>query len=309
MEDPIVPVEPVADDESALDASINDTISQIKAEHPVAANPPKPAETVPDAAAKAKVSEIAPSAEQPTAEVVPPKKDGSNEEPASAYEFRDPVKGKSESDESFQLRVQLSDLVKAKKAANTDVEKENLQAQIKELREVVFPNAISKNQSRTQPFINNGGASPDNVQPAKADPNAKSLTEAEVTNLINKREYDSSVKSTLDSFIESSPELQDSDVREVYFNLIDANYNWQGKTGKELRTVLDLAKRAMFPPSETIQEAVIKGAKVQEKVNAMQFPGGSIVKPGLTPGQQKDVDDMVATGMSEAKARALIFED
>ena len=40
----------------------------------------------------------------------------------------------------------------------------------------------------------------------------------------------------------------------------------------------------------------------------MQFPGGTIVKPGLNAEQQQSVNELVASGMSESKARELILD-
>jgi hypothetical protein len=102
--------------------------------------------------------------------------------------------------------------------------------------------------------------------------------------------------------------LKDPDVREVFFDFVDANYNWQGKSGKDLITILELAKEAMFKPSESIEERVIKGANVQEKVNAMQFPGGTNGKQDFSPEMRKSIDEMKATGMSEEKAIALLSD-
>jgi hypothetical protein len=64
----------------------------------------------------------------------------------------------------------------------------------------------------------------------------------------------------------------------------------------------------MFKPSESIQERVLKGANVQEKVNAMQFPGGTIAKSEYTPDVRKSIDELVATGLSEEKAIELISD-
>lgn len=300
----------VTDNESELDASINSTIDKIKAENHEAANPPQPAnesdaKNVSEQATGQKSdsanAEASPAQEAPSEEGVQPEN--------QAFEFKDPVKGKFESEESFQMRVQLAGLIKQKKLAKTDKEKSDLQGQIKGLRDdmsALLRGGVPKSPS----FNNNGSASSsDDTSQQETDSNTRPMTQAEVDAMLNRRDYDRSVRETLDSFISSSPELKDPDIQQVYFDFIDANYQWQGKTGKDLRTVLDLAKQAMFRPNETVQEAALKGAKVQEKINAMQFPGGSIARAGLTPDQQKDVDDMVAAGIPESKARALILED
>ena len=89
---------------------------------------------------------------------------------------------------------------------------------------------------------------------------------------------------------------------------IDSNYNWNGKVGKDLMTVLELARENMFKPSETIQERVLKGANVQEKVNAMQFPGGTNIRTGHSPEKQKAFDELKGTGLSESVALELLEE-
>ena len=116
------------------------------------------------------------------------------------------------------------------------------------------------------------------------------------------------VKSTLENFVERHAELKDEDVREVFFDFVDDNYNWQNKSGKELMTVLELARESMFKPSETIQERVLKGADVQNKVNAMQFPGGTIAKQDYSPEMSNSIKELVATGLSEEKAIELLSD-
>ena len=71
-------------------------------------------------------------------------------------------------------------------------------------------------------------------------------------------------------------------------------------------TVLELARENMFKPAETITERVLKGADVQNKVNAMQFPGGSTAKVEYSPEMLKSIDELKATGMSEEKALELL---
>ena len=73
-------------------------------------------------------------------------------------------------------------------------------------------------------------------------------------------------------------------------------------------TVLELARESMFKPSETITERVLKGANVQEKVNAMQFPGGTTAKSDYSPEMRKSIDELKATGMSEEKALELLSD-
>ena len=126
---------------------------------------------------------------------------------------------------------------------------------------------------------------------------------------ILKERLASDVKATLDSFVDRHTELKDVDTREVFFDFVDSNYNWQDKSGKELMTVLELAQESMFKPSETITERVLKGADVQNKVNAMQFPGGTVAKTDYSPEMRKSIDEMVATGLPEDKAIELLSDD
>ena len=104
------------------------------------------------------------------------------------------------------------------------------------------------------------------------------------------------------------PQLADEDVRDVFFTFVDNNYNWQGKTGKDLMAVLEFAREAYFRPSETIQEKVLKAAKVQEKVGVMQFPGATDSQSGISPELKQSIEELKATGMSEEKAIELLSE-
>jgi len=133
-------------------------------------------------------------------------------------------------------------------------------------------------------------------------------TKEDIAEVIQQERIAGEVKSTLEKFVERHSELSDADTREVFFDFVDENYNWQNKSGKELMTVLELARESMFRPSETIQERVLKGANVQEKVNAMQFPGGTIAKQERSPEMQNSIKELVATGMSEEKAIELLSD-
>ncbi len=116
------------------------------------------------------------------------------------------------------------------------------------------------------------------------------------------------IQSDLTKFVDEAKELKDPDVREVFFDYVDANLNWQGKSGKELRAVLGMAYEAMFRPAESIQDRVLKGAKVAEKVNAMQFPGGTGNEPAIPADKKADIDALVATGMTKEKAMELVSD-
>lgn len=295
---------PVVEDESELDKALEDSINEVKAGKTLEETPAKPEEkeTPP-----AKEETPAPEAEDPSKPLPP------EEKKEESYEFRIPNKGKFESDESYEKRIELLDLVKKRKLANTTEKKAELSEQIQ----------TTKNQLKT---LNGGDKSinnlnkvvedpkPDEVDPAlQADlERLKELggaTKEDVAEIVRQERLLIDTKATLDKFVERSVELKDPDVREVFFEFVDANYNWQGKTGKELLTVLELARENMFKPSETIQERVLKGADVQQKINSMSFPGNTGAKVEFSAEMRKDIDDLKATGMSEEKAIELLSDN
>ncbi len=246
-----------------------------------------------------------------------PKEEGASkpQEAANAkdeYEFRVPNKGKFESDESYEKRIELMDLVKRRKLATTPEQKEAISAEIKTTKGQI------KNLNGTDKITNplNQVAVENKVEEedeaTKADKERlKELggaTTEDIKKIMQQERFETDVTNTVKAFVDRTAELKDEDVREVFFDFVEANYNYQGKSGKELMTVLALAHESMFKPSESIQERVLKGANVQEKINAMQFPGGSVAKASLSPEMRKSVDEMVATGMSEAKALELLSD-
>lgn len=297
--EPEVKNDVIVDDESALDKELEESISAVKAGNALAPTEPVAPEVKQgDAPVVPKEELISPA---PTAE--DKKEDG--------YEFRIPNKGKFESDESYEKRIELLDLVKKRKLATTPEAKQALTEQISTAKGQL------KNLNSADKIINpNPGESP--IQPEmdevkKADlERAKELgmvTKEDIQDILAQERATADTKNTLEKFVERYPDLKDDqDVREVFFAFVDANYNWQGKVGKELMTVLELARENMFKPSETIQERVLKGANVQEKINAMQFPGGNLPKVAHSPEMQKSIDELKATGMSEEKALELLSE-
>lgn len=286
---------PVIDDETALDKELEESINGIKA-----GNAPTPKEEV-------KTEEETPKEEDPSKPLVDEvKKEGE-------YDFRVPNKGKFESDESFEKRIELMDLVKKRKLAKTDEQRQQISEEIKTTKNQI--KSLNGTDKISNPL--NGGIETEKKEviedeAMKADKERlKQLggaTLEEVQDYLQKERAATEVKSTLDKFVERHSELKDEDTREVFFDFVDSNYNWQNKNGKDLMTVLELARESMFKPSETIQERVLKGANVQEKVNAMQFPGGSISKAALSPEMKSSVDELVRTGMSEAKALELLSD-
>lgn len=229
------------------------------------------------------------------------------------YDYRIPNKGKFESDESYEKRIELMDLVKKRKLTKNKEQRQDISDKIKTTKSQLkslngsdkFINKLNKNVETP-----NADLEEDDVFRADRE-RLKELggaTKEDVQNIIKQEILSGEIKNTLDNFVKRHSELDDEDVREVFFDFVESNYNWQNKSGKDLMTILELAKESMFKPSESIQERVLNGANVQEKVNAMQFPGGTVAKQTLSPEIQKSVDELKATGMSEEKALELMSE-
>ncbi len=295
--------EVVENDESALDKELEESLSSIKSA--------KVAEVaVPEKKEEAGATEE--KKEEPKKETEE-KTEVSEEKKEDTYEARIPNKGKFESDESYEKRIELFDLVKKRKAAASTEQKEVFNKKIE----------TAKNQLKTlngsDKIINPlNSAEVSKEEKKEEDPTLKAdlerlkqlggVTKEDIKEIQNQERIAADIKSTLKTFVDRHPELKDEDIREVYFDFVDSNYNWNGKTGKDLMTVLELARENMFKPSETIQERVLKGADVQAKVNAMQFPGGTIAKNGYSAEMKKSISELVATGMSEEKALELLSD-
>jgi len=293
---------PAVNEDEALDKELDSTLAEIKA-----GNAPAeiPAEVKPE---EVKPEEVTPEAEVPKVEEpsTPPAEE-------SSYEFRIPNKGKFESDESYEKRIELLDLVKKRKLAKTEDQRADISEQIRTTKSQL------KTLNGTDKFIN--PLSQEAVTEKKAEEEDETIkadrerlrqlggaTKEDIEAIVQKERQATEVKSTLDKFIERHAELKDSDTREVFFDFVDSNYNWQNKGGRDLMTVLELARENMFKPSESLQERVLKGANVQEKVNAMQFPGGTVTKNDYSPEMRKSIDELKATGMSEEKALELLAD-
>lgn len=285
------PIEPAVNEEESLDKELAETLAAIKT-----GNEPQP-EVV------AKPEEpIEPKVEEPS---TPPAEE-------QIYEFRIPNKGKFESDESYEKRIELLDLVKKRKLAKTEEQRDVITDQIKTTKSQI------KTLNGTDRFINplNSGAA--GVKEEEIDETVRAdrerlkqlggATKEDIAQIVQQERLATEVKGTLDKFIDRHTELKDDDTREVFFDFVDSNYNWQNKSGRDLMTVLELARENMFKPSESIQDRVLKGANVQEKVNAMQFPGGTVTKNDYSPEMRKSIDELKATGMSEDKALELLSE-
>ena len=212
----------------------------------------------------------------------------------------------------------MFDLVKKRQAATTPEAKEALTESIKkakgELRQLGGAERFI--QPRTE-----GGTGPTGAsgETGEADPTLVAdqerlkqlggLTKAEMEQYLQQERHDAQVRNDLENFVGKHDELKDPDVREVFFDFVEENYAWQGKSGKALAATLEMAHENMFRPAESVQERVLKGADVQAKVNAMQFPGGTQGPTTHSPERQKEIDELKATGMSEEKAIELLSDD
>ena len=283
----------VVNEDAELDKELEDTLSTIKAGQ------------VPQVQPEAKPEEQKePKAEEPSNPPV--------DEPKYEFKLPIPSKTKFESDEAYEKRVELMDLISKKKLAKTEEQKQKLSDEITNARKEL---GLLPKPDR---FINPLNKGVEDIKKEDEDPVLKAdrerlkelggATKEDIQEVLRQERLAADVKSTLDKFVDRHAELKDEDAREVFFDFVENNYNWQNKGGKDLMTVLELARESMFKPSETIQERVLKGANVQEKVNAMQFPGGTIAKTGYSPEIRKELDEMMATGMSEEKALELISD-
>lgn len=292
-------------EDAELDKSLDETLSTIRAVNKVEAKP-EPTEEKVETPSK----DSPEKADGPAKEEVLPTDD---EKAAIVEGFKIPVKGKFESDESYQQRLKLADLVAERKAARTKEEKDVISENISNTRRELskLNNSADKiNKPNNSETLNDVKKE---VDPALEADRARlkelgGATKEDLAEIIRQERHAGEVKSTLETFIARHPELKDEDTREVFFDFVDSNYNWADKSGKSLMTVLELARENMFKPSETIQERVLKAANVQEKVNAMQFPGGTIHKPALSSDMKKSLEELTATGMSEAKALELLSD-
>lgn len=300
--------EPKIEDESELDAELDKSIKEVRAGNelkPEASNKPENKDEGPtgetgDADPKDKVEDAS----------KPPKAEDKKEE---GYEFRVPNKGKFESDESFELRIQLLDQVKKRKLATTPEAKAALSEEIQKTKGQL------KNLNGADKSINNLNKTVDDTKVIEEDEAMKAdrerlkalggMTKDEVREEMAQERLQLDIKNTLDRFVDRTAEMKDPDVREVFFDFVDRNYAWQGKTGKELLTILELARENMFKPSETIQERVIKGANVAEKINAMGFAGNTGNKVEFSADKKQSIEELKATGMSEEKAAELVSDD
>jgi len=292
-----------AEDESILDKELEASLSAMKAEMPEVA-------TTPDTAVD-EGKKPSNAAEGPTNRDHIEEESSKKETTTETESTKEIVnKAEGETEEAFIKRAELLELVRQKKLARSEEERVKLSKEIFNTRREISVLNNPINNPLTKAETPNNEVEPEPSDDLKRLKELGGVTKDELINALEEREFNKNVETTVKSFVDKNPQMADEDVREVFFNFVESNYNWQGKSGQELNTVLELAKDAMFKPSETIQERFIKGANVQEKVNSMQFPGGSVSKQGISKDKQQSVDELMSTpGMTEEKALELLSDD
>ena len=294
-------------DEAALDAELEASIASVKAGKNLE---PAPTPVEPSEEPKTPVEET------PEAQEGDEGKSGdetsTHQPPAEEQEFRIPNKGKFESDESYEKRVELFDLVKRKKAATSEETKQELSEQIKqtkaELKSMGISGRFNNSRVDTVPPEQANETDPAVVAERERIQQLNLATKDDVAEIVRQERLQQDVTDTLKKFVAEIPELQDADVREIFFDFVESNYVWEGKSGSALRETLGMAYENMFRPSETVSERVLKSANVAEKVGVMQFPGGTAQKTSFSSDMQASIDQLKATGMSEEKAIELLSE-
>lgn len=314
-----------AEDESALDAEIEESMSKVRAGQTLEAAPAptgQTEETVP-------TGPTGETGEAPTGATGPTGSTGDTGSTGEAAtgetsatgatgedEFRVPNQGKFESDEAYSKRVELFDLVKQRKAATDPTVKAQLTDKIKTAKGELKSLGGTERFTPSKTGEGETGATGSTGATGEDDPNLKSdkerlkalggITKEEFEQTLAQREHDATVRSDVNNFVEGHPALKDPDLREVFFDFVDNNYLWQGKSGTALKQTLEMAHEAYFKPTESIQERVLKGADVAAKVGAMSFPGQTGAKTSYSPEMKQSIDELKATGMSEEKAVELL---
>lgn len=297
-------------DEAELDSILADSIAAVRAGETLATGATgQTGETGPTGeTGETSTEEIAPTGETGSTGEAPT---GETSETGATGEadIRIPNKGKFESDEAYEKRIELFDLVKRRKAATTPEAKAALSEAVKQAKGEL---KTLGGGERFIPRTDGGTGATGEVDPALAADQERlralgGATKEDVAAIIAQRDQIATVRNDLQNFVGKHTELKDEDVREVFFDFVDENYNWQGKSGKELTATLEMAYENMFRPAESVTDRVLKAAGVQEKVNAMSFPGGTGGgRSSFSPEVQKSIDELKAAGMSEEKAIELL---
>lgn len=296
-------------DEAALDAELASSMEALKAGQTLEAAPSgQTGATGPTGPTgeSAPTGATGSTGEAPTGETSATGATGSEEE------FRLPTQGKFESDEAYEKRVELFDLVQRRRAATTPEAKAALSAKIKEAKGALsIADRFIQPKPEVAPTGATGGTGEADAEFRADQERLKALggaTKEDIAAVIAETQFAAEVRSDLKAFVGKHATLKDDDVRDVFLDFVDANYVWQGKSGKDLTATLEMAYENMFRPSESVSDRVLKAADVAGKVNAMQFPGGTGKQTTHTPEMQKSIDELKATGMSEEKALELLSE-
>lgn len=297
-----------AADESELDAALEASIASVKAGQTLEETPSSQTGETGSGGTAGDVTptgETGSTGEAPTGETSATGASGEVD-----GEFRIPNKGKFESDEAYEKRVELFDLVTRRKAATTPEAKAALTADIKRAKQELGTASVAERFIQSKDLASTGATG--EVDPVLAADQERlralgGATKQDVEAIVAQTHHDAAVRSDLKTFIGKHESLNDEDVREVFFDFVDGNYVWEGKSGKELIATLEMAYENMFRPAETVQARVLKAAGVAEKINAMQFPGGTAGgSNSYSPEMRKSIDELKATGMSEDKAAELL---
>jgi len=203
-------------EDAELDAELESTIAEIKA-----GNEPQPKVEVKPEETKEETPKT-PEGEEPSEpQKVEVKKD--------EYDYRIPNKGKFESDEAFEKRTELMDLVKKRKLAKTDEQRQDLTDQIKTAKSQL-KNLNGSDKKIINP-LNQVGETPkeEEDETLKADKERLrelgGATKEDIQEIIQQERLANEVKNTLDKFVDRHSELKDEDVREVFFDFVESNYN------------------------------------------------------------------------------------
>lgn len=308
-----------AADEATLDAELATSIAKVRAGETLAAAPAPTGQT-------GEAVPTGPTGSAPTGATGPTGNTGSTGEAATGEtsatgttgedEFRIPNQGKFESDEAYAKRVELFDLVKQRRTATDPAVKAQLTEKIKSAKgelkslggsERFIPSKVGESSTgATGPSGATGEVDPDLAADKARLKALGGMTQEEFDQKLAERDHQVTVRSDVNNFVSSHPTLKDEDAREVFFDFVDNNYLWQGKSGNALKQTLEMAYEAYFRPKESVSDRVLKASDVAGKVGAMAFPGGTGSKQTHSPEVKQSIDELKATGMSEDKAIELL---
>lgn len=209
--------------------------------------------------------------------------------------FRVPSQGHHESDAAYAKRVELAELVYQRKNAKNDDEKSQIESKMESTRADL--RKLNTQNFNRQETSNNEGSSTNDDQQQKPDDVRRIVEEAIIAH-----SQETETRRVLSEFVNNNKQLQDPDFREVFFDFVDSDFNWQGKTPDQLNNILGLALTAMTGPVETFNDRVVKSTDAQKAVNAMNFPGGSVADQGFSKAREQQIAELEATGMSREKA-------